>query len=96
MAKLTIVHVNVQQLLIEFTNMLLEKLTLKLPPKREVDYVIELVLSANPLARVPYKMPPHPLAKMRTHMEPTRGRTLTTVKVAIWGAGILPKEGRKP
>lgn len=33
---------------------------------------------------------------MDTVMEPTKGKTLATVKVTIWGASTLPKEGRKP
>lgn len=52
----------------KFADRLPEKLPLELPPRRGVDHAIELVPSANPLARAPYKMSPHHLTELHARL----------------------------
>ena len=48
----------------EFSNVFPDEL-LGLPPDRDVEFKIELVLGTTPISRRPYRMPPNELAKLK-------------------------------
>ena len=55
-------------LLEEFIDVMPPKLHKTLPPRRDVDYKIELVPGLKPHSKAPYRMPPMELAKMRKQL----------------------------
>ena len=48
----------------KFPNIFLDEL-LGLPPDRDVEFKIELVLGTAPISRRPYRMPPNELAELK-------------------------------
>ena len=40
-----------------------------LPPDRDVEFRIELVLGTSPISRRPYRMPPNELAKLKIQLQ---------------------------
>ena len=40
-----------------------------LPPDRDIEFKIELVLGAAPISRRPYRMPPNELAEPKVHLQ---------------------------
>ena len=50
--------------LCEFPNVFLDELP-GLPPHRDVEFKIELVLGMAPISRTPYRMPPNELAELK-------------------------------
>ena len=51
----------------EYQDVFLEELT-KLPPKRELDHEIELILGAQPIAQSPYKMSPSEVLELKNQL----------------------------
>ena len=51
----------------EFTDVFLEDLS-KLPPEKDVEFVIELKPGTVPISRRSYRMPPNELAELKTQL----------------------------
>ena len=49
-----------------------------LPPDRDVEFKIELVLGTTPISRRPYRMPPNELAKLKIQLQ-EEGQVLENV-----------------
>ena len=52
----------------EFPNVFLNELP-SLPPDRDVELKIELVLGTSPISRRPYRMPPNELAELKIQLQ---------------------------
>ena len=52
----------------EFLDVFLDELS-GLPPDRDVEFKIELVLGTSPISRRPYRMPPNELAKLKIQLQ---------------------------
>ena len=52
----------------EFLDVFLDELP-GLPPNRDVEFKIELVLGTTPISRRPYRMPPNELAKLKIQLQ---------------------------
>jgi len=48
---------------------MLEELLVELPPRRRVDYVIEMMLGVAPLAKAPYRMSHEELKELKVQLE---------------------------
>ena len=51
----------------EFPDVFLDEL-LGLPPDRDIEFKIELVLGTTPISRRPYRMPPNELAELKIQL----------------------------
>ena len=52
----------------EFPDVFLEELP-RLPPDREVEFAIELILGTTPISRRPYQIPPNELTELKTQLK---------------------------
>jgi hypothetical protein len=59
----------VKQILDEFPNVMLKKLFDKLPPRRQIDHVIEVMPGVAPLAKAPYRMNHEELKELKVQLE---------------------------
>ena len=55
-------------MLCKFSDVFLDEL-LGLPPDRDVEFKIELVLGTTPISRRPYRMPPNELTKLKIQLQ---------------------------
>lgn len=62
---------------------------LGLPPSREVDFVIDLVLRVVPVFVAPYKMTPVELAELKKEVEDWLEKKFIRSSVSPWGVVIL-------
>ena len=60
-----------------------------LPPEREVEFSIELVLGAGPVSKSPYRMSPVELAKVKKQIEGLLEKQFIRPSVSLWGAPVL-------
>ncbi|CAL8152887.1 unnamed protein product [Prunus armeniaca] len=58
----------VEAILKEFADVMLKELPKTLPPRREMDHVIELEPGAKPPAKAPYRMAPPELKELRKQL----------------------------
>ncbi|PKI78958.1 hypothetical protein CRG98_000599 [Punica granatum] len=80
----------VAQVLDSFKDVMLTELPKKLPPKREVDHRIELVLDAKPPAMAPYRMAPSELAELRRQLKELLDAGYVRPSEAPFGAPYKP------
>ena len=59
----------------EFLDVFLDELP-DLPPNRDVEFKIELVLGTTPISRRPYRMPPNELAKLKIQLQELLDKSL--------------------
>ena len=62
---------------------------LGLPPDRDVEFKIELVLSTSPISRRPYRMPPYELAKPNIQLQELLDKGLIQPSSSPWGCLAL-------
>ena len=55
----------IEVVLKKYGDVMPDQLPKTLPPRREIDHQIEIVLGAKPPAKAPYRMAPHELAELR-------------------------------
>ncbi|GJS92017.1 putative reverse transcriptase domain-containing protein [Tanacetum coccineum] len=60
-----------------------------LPPKREVEFTIELIPGAQPISKAPYKMAPVELKKLKDKLQELLKRGFIRPSVSSWGAPVL-------
>ena len=56
-----------------------------LPPDRDVEFRIELVLGIAPISRRPYRMPPNELAKLKIQLQELLDKGLIRPGSSPWG-----------
>eukprot|EP00253_Pinus_taeda_P032583 PITA_32583 len=72
----------------EFTDVFLEEIP-GLPPKRNIDFTIELVLGAAPVSRAPYRMSVPELTELRMQLQELLDKNYIRPSVSPWGAPVL-------
>eukprot|EP00253_Pinus_taeda_P017798 PITA_17798 len=60
-----------------------------LPPKRDVDFTIELILGAAPVSRVPYRMSVPELTELKMQLQELLDKNYIRPSVSPWGAPVL-------
>jgi len=60
-----------------------------LPPQREIDFEIELILGAQPIFKAPYRMAPTKLKELKTQLEELLQKGFIRPSVSPWGAPVL-------
>ena len=72
----------------EFKGFFLEEIP-HLPPKREIDFSIDLVLGATPISRAPYRMSPPELIELKIQLQEFLDKGYIRPSVSPWGAPML-------
>ena len=72
----------------EFPDIFLEELP-GLPPDREVDFAIELILGTTPISRRPYRMTPNELAELKTQLKELLDKGFIRPSLSEWGCPAL-------
>ncbi|GKV24943.1 hypothetical protein SLEP1_g34480 [Rubroshorea leprosula] len=60
-----------------------------LPPDREVEFAIDLVLGIGPVSKAPYRMAPAELKELKVQLEELLEKGFTRPSVSPWGAPVL-------
>ncbi|XP_042455036.1 uncharacterized protein LOC122039145 [Zingiber officinale] len=60
-----------------------------LPPKRQVEFTIELVPGTAPVSRTPYRMAPKELEELKVQLQELLDRGFIRPSVSPWGAPVL-------
>ena len=60
-----------------------------LPPKREIDFTINLVPGATPVSRAPYRMSPPELMELKMQLQELLDKGYIRPSVSPWGAPVL-------
>ncbi|KAL9265740.1 Retrovirus-related Pol polyprotein from transposon 17.6-like protein, partial [Drosera capensis] len=79
----------IKDVLEEFQDVMPPELPRKLPPRREVDHVIELEPGARPPAAVPYRMAPTELEELRRQLKELLDAGFIRPSKAPYGAPVL-------
>ncbi|XP_020961322.1 uncharacterized protein LOC110263835 [Arachis ipaensis] len=59
------------------------------PPKREVEFDIDLAHGAGPISSAPYRMSPLEMAELKSQLEDMLGKNFIRPSVSLWGAPVL-------
>ena len=76
------------QVLQEFKDLFLDEI-LGLPPKRDIDFTIELVLGAAPVSKTPYKMSTPEMLELKMQLQELLEKKYIRPSVSPWGALVL-------
>ncbi|KAL0394918.1 UNVERIFIED_CONTAM: RNA-directed DNA polymerase [Sesamum latifolium] len=79
----------VKKFLKEFEDVMPDELPRKLPPKRAVDYRIELVYGTKPAARAPYRMSQPELVELRKQLQDMLESGIIKPAKLPYGASVL-------
>ncbi|MDV3140055.1 MAG: hypothetical protein Q8765_02550 [Sweet potato little leaf phytoplasma] len=60
-----------------------------LPPKREVEFGIDLIPGTGPISIAPYRMAPPEIAKLKKHVDEMPQKKLIRPSVSPWGAQVF-------
>ena len=60
-----------------------------LPPKREIEFAIELIPGTAPISKAPYRMALAKLAELKTRLQELLDKGLIQPSVSPWGAPAL-------
>ena len=60
-----------------------------LPPVREIDFAIDLVLGTAPIFEIPYRMAPAELKELKTQLQELLGKGFVRPSFSPWGAPVL-------
>ena len=84
------VEENVEQILVvrEYLEVFLKQFS-GLPPKREVEFSIDLVLGSSPISKAPYRMALIELAELKKQIEELLEKGFIQPYVSSWGAPVL-------
>ena len=72
----------------DFSDVFLEEL-LDIPPIREVDLSIEILLGTAPTSRAPYRMAPTELKEIKIQLQELLDKEFIRPNVSPWGAPVL-------
>ena len=62
---------------------------LGLPPKRDIDFIIELVPRATPVSKTPYKMSTPEMLELKMQLQELLEKKYIRSSVSLWGAPTL-------
>ncbi|RVW28572.1 Transposon Ty3-I Gag-Pol polyprotein [Vitis vinifera] len=60
-----------------------------LPPEREVEFTIDLVLGTGPMSKAPYRMAPMELKELKVQLQELLDKGFIRPSVSPWGAPVL-------
>ncbi|XP_042449022.1 uncharacterized protein LOC122033943 [Zingiber officinale] len=60
-----------------------------LPPKRQVEFMIELIPGTTPVSKAPYRMAPKELEELKVQLQELLDRGFIHLSVSPWGAPVL-------
>ena len=60
-----------------------------LPPEREIEFSIDLVLGARPISLALYRMSPIELVKLKKQLEELLDKQFVRPNMSLWGAPVL-------
>ena len=60
-----------------------------LPPEREVDFTIDLILGTEPISIPPYRMAPAELRELKAQLEELLSKGFIRPSISLWGAPVL-------
>ena len=60
-----------------------------LPPKREIDFCIELVPGTSPISKTPYRMAPTEMLELKNQVQELEDLRFVRPSTSPWGAPIL-------
>ncbi|XP_057528592.1 uncharacterized protein LOC130807408 [Amaranthus tricolor] len=66
-----------------------------MPPKRDVDFSIDLVPGTGPISKVPYRMAPKEMEELKVQLEELLGKGYIRPIVSLWGAPVLFESFRR-
>ena len=69
----------------EFRDVFLDEIP-RLPPKRDINFIIELVLGAAPVSRAPYIMSTPKMLEMKMWLQELLDKKYIRTSVSPWGA----------
>ncbi|XP_027905725.1 uncharacterized protein LOC114165266 [Vigna unguiculata] len=72
----------------DFSNVFLEDVP-GLPPPREIEFFIDLVLGVGPMSMAPYRMAPAELEELKKQIEELLEKQFIRPSVSPWGAPVL-------
>jgi hypothetical protein len=72
----------------EFPDVFPEELT-KLPPYQDVEFVIELILGAGPVAKIPYRMSSKELDEFKKKLKKLLEQGFVQPSASPWGSPVL-------
>jgi hypothetical protein len=87
--KVVNLHKCIKQILNKFSNVMPEKLLNELPPKRQVDHVIEVMPEMAPPAKAPYQMNHEKLKELRVQLEKLFAKGYIKPSKSPYGAPVL-------
>ena len=76
------------QVVCEFPEVFLDEIP-DVPPKREVEFSIDLVLGRKPVSMAPYRMSASELAELKKQLEDLLDKKFVRPSVSPWGAPVL-------
>ena len=62
---------------------------LGIPPKRDIDFRIDLVPGTEPISKTPYRMIAHELVELKVQLEELLAKGLIRPSVSPWGAPVI-------
>ena len=72
----------------EFEDVFPKEIT-ELPPKREVEFAIDLMPGVGPISKAPYRMSPLELSELKNQIEELLEKKFIRPSVSPWGAPVL-------
>ena len=60
-----------------------------IPPKREIDFRIDLLPGIEPISKTPYRMTAQELVELKLQLEEILGKGLIRPSVSPWGAPVI-------
>ena len=60
-----------------------------IPPKRDIDFTIELVLGVAPVSKTPYRMSTPEMLELKIHLQELLEKKYIWPSVSPWGAPVL-------
>ena len=81
------------QVLQEFRDVFPEEI-LGLPPKRDIDFTIELVPGAAPVSKAPYRMSTPEMLELKMQLQELLEKKYIRPSVSPWGAPVGFEKGK--
>jgi hypothetical protein len=87
--KVVSLHKCIKQMLKEFPDVMLKELSDELPPRRQVDHVIKVMLGVAPPAKAPYRMNHEELKKLKVQFEELFAKGYIKPNKSTYGALVF-------
>ena len=84
----TVEKISVIPVVEEYANVFLDEIP-ELPPSRDEDFTIDLILGASPISMAPYRMASAELAELKKQIEDLFEKKFIRPSASPWGAPVL-------